>query len=147
MDYVEDVKICRRCGIEKPLLDFYERKDNRPGRRSECKTCWKVQTDAYRAKNQQRVAYLHKMKNIERKYAITRHEYEACIKMQDNRCPVCAVEFIGTRGVSSPAVDHCHTTSKVRGVICNGCNVAIGSAKDDPSILRALAAYLEVPSA
>ncbi len=40
-------------------------------------------------------------------------------------------------------IDHCHKTGSVRGALCHGCNVALGGAKDDPSLLRALADYLE----
>lgn len=39
--------------------------------------------------------------------------------------------------------DHCHTTGAFRGWLCVGCNTALGSALDDPAILRKLADYLE----
>lgn len=39
-------------------------------------------------------------------------------------------------------IDHCHTTGKVRGILCSGCNLAIGHAKDNPDRLRKLAEYL-----
>lgn len=41
------------------------------------------------------------------------------------------------------SIDHCHATLTIRGVLCNGCNSALGHAQDDPEILRALADYLE----
>lgn len=40
-------------------------------------------------------------------------------------------------------IDHCHTTNTYRGILCSWCNFAIGHAKDDPSVLRNLIAYLE----
>lgn len=40
-------------------------------------------------------------------------------------------------------VDHCHATERLRGTLCSHCNLALGHAFDDPSRLRALAAYLE----
>lgn len=40
-------------------------------------------------------------------------------------------------------VDHDHTTGKVRGLLCHGCNIALGMAKDNPRTLRNLASYLE----
>ncbi len=42
-------------------------------------------------------------------------------------------------------IDHDHKTGEIRGVLCGGCNVALGSARDDPELLRNLAAYLENP--
>lgn len=39
--------------------------------------------------------------------------------------------------------EHCHLTGKFRGWVCNTCNTLLGFAKDDPNLLRALAAYLE----
>ncbi len=40
-------------------------------------------------------------------------------------------------------IDHDHDSGKIRGVICNNCNVSLGHAGDDPKKLRALADYLE----
>lgn len=40
-------------------------------------------------------------------------------------------------------IDHCHATLKVRGWLCDNCNVSLGRAKDNPATLRALADYLE----
>ena len=40
------------------------------------------------------------------------------------------------------AVDHCHVTGKVRGLLCCNCNRALGLLKDDPKILANLIDYL-----
>lgn len=60
---------------------------------------------------------------------------------QDERCAVCLRhqdevprEF---------AVDHCHKTGKVRGLLCMTCNAGIGQLGDDPEVLRRATAYLE----
>lgn len=44
-------------------------------------------------------------------------------------------------------VDHDHKTGKVRGVLCRHCNFALGHVGDSPARLRALASYLERPTA
>jgi hypothetical protein len=41
------------------------------------------------------------------------------------------------------AVDHCHTTGKVRGLLCSTCNTALGSFQDNPAYLKAAIHYLE----
>lgn len=41
------------------------------------------------------------------------------------------------------AIDHCHQTGRVRGILCFGCNTALGLAHEDACRLRGLAAYIE----
>lgn len=40
-------------------------------------------------------------------------------------------------------VDHCHSTGTVRGLICSGCNLAIGHLSDDPKKALLLCRYLK----
>jgi hypothetical protein len=56
-------------------------------------------------------------------------------------CMICGVteEEIGKR----LDVDHCHSTGKVRGVLCNPCNTTLGHAKDNIAILEAAIEYLK----
>jgi hypothetical protein len=56
-------------------------------------------------------------------------------------CPICLREF-------GPdlrrCVDHCHTSGRFRGVLCHGCNSALGLINnEDPESLRRAAVYLE----
>jgi hypothetical protein len=39
-------------------------------------------------------------------------------------------------------IDHCHTTNRVRGILCEGCNTALGMLRDDVKVILALAEYL-----
>lgn len=55
--------------------------------------------------------------------------------VKPDKCDVCG--FGGTI-----CIDHNHTTKKVRGFLCRGCNLAIGNAKDSPTILLGLSQYL-----
>jgi hypothetical protein len=71
------------------------------------------------------------------KYGITLTERDQMISDQGGRCAACNGEMV------RPVVDHDHTTGRVRGVLCNECNLAGGWANDDPKRLRALADYYE----
>lgn len=76
---------------------------------------------------------------LKKKYGITIEDFEAMFKAQDEKCAICGA----TSGYNFPAVDHCHSTKKVRGLLCQRCNHGIGLFKDDPIRLRAAADYLE----
>jgi hypothetical protein len=81
-------------------------------------------------------------------YGITLHEYERMLKEQDCKCAICRREE--TRVVRNGsdeakrmlAVDHCHKTGKVRGLLCSDCNPSLGGFQDSIEILANAIAYL-----
>jgi hypothetical protein len=81
-------------------------------------------------KSVQRVGHLR------RKYGLTLQEFADMSASQDHACFLC-------QEVKRLAVDHSHTTGKVRGLLCWNCNTAMGKFKHDPSLLRAAADYIE----
>lgn len=58
---------------------------------------------------------------------------------RERGCEVCGVILAGRE----LAVDHCHESGKVRGLLCHSCNMGIGQFKDSPELLRKAAVYLE----
>lgn len=71
-----------------------------------------------------------------RLYGITTEAYEALLEQQGGHCATCP-------STVKLSVDHDHVTGAVRGILCHGCNAALGFARDDADRLRALAAYIE----
>jgi hypothetical protein len=74
------------------------------------------------------------------KYGITLAQKTEMFQRQSGKCATCPFVF---ESVSSAHVDHCHTTGKVRGLLCSSCNLVAGKAKDSPATLRSIADYLE----
>lgn len=72
------------------------------------------------------------------KYGLTRWQYWAILDKQNARCAIC-----GDKPTRALHVDHCHQSHKVRGLICHGCNIAIGMIKEDSLTARAIADYLD----
>jgi len=75
------------------------------------------------------------------KYGLTVDEFEAMWAAQHGLCAVCNTELQRT-GMQSYNIDHCHTSGRVRGVLCRSCNWGIGILGDDPARLEAAARYL-----
>ena len=84
---------------------------------------------------------------LKRKYGITPEQYKEMEEAQGGACAICKRPensvHAATGEVKLLAVDHCHETGRVRGLLCWRCNVVIGKAEDRPDLLRSMAAYLE----
>ncbi len=76
-----------------------------------------------------------------KKYNITSAEWTHLFDSQGNRCAICRRDSPVGRG--HWYTDHCHTTGRVRGILCARCNLSLGHMGDDPAIIRAAADYLE----
>jgi hypothetical protein len=74
---------------------------------------------------------------------LTVRRYEAMLEEQDHRCAIETCRKHESEQDRSLAVDHDHKTGRVRGLLCNDCNRAIGLLGDSPDALRSAAEYLE----
>jgi hypothetical protein len=167
---MEIVKVvCIKCQKEKPETEFNKgtgRHGN--GRRSTCKACCKTQMKAYYAKhgdkmrqqatehyrnnrerhletqrewvskNGRRVKDLH----LQRKYGIDIEQYEKLLEQQNGKCAICGRDEQSTR-YKKLAVDHCHDTGEIRGLLCSHCNRGIGLLGDNPDTLESAITYLK----
>lgn len=86
-------------------------------------------------------------RGIKRKYGITPEEYAAMLAAQGGVCAICRedekVIDPKTHAPKLLAVDHCHESLKVRGLLCWRCNTSIGKFNHDPMLLRTAALYCE----
>ena len=73
-------------------------------------------------------------------YGLSEADYKALLLAQNNSCAICE---LACKTGKRLAVDHNHSTGKVRGLLCDSCNRGIGFLQDNPSLLREAALYIE----
>lgn len=74
-------------------------------------------------------------------YGISEEEWKILFESQGGRCASC--RDLPVEGKRRFHVDHDHVTGRIRGIVCHGCNVALGYLKDDPERIQNLKNYLE----
>ncbi len=119
-------KQCSKCGRSLPVNAFNRDAGNKDGLAPYCRECF--------LERQRKHTYA-------KKYGLTVAEYDELLERQKGQCAVCgrtredAGRFL--------AVDHCHNTGNVRGLLCQECNLALGYMRESPELLRRAADYLE----
>jgi len=79
--------------------------------------------------------------HLMRSYGLTLEQYEALVASQGGLCYICRGPPNGR--VKKLSVDHNNTTGKLRKLLCDACNRALGFMKESPERLRAAAKYIE----
>jgi len=76
-------------------------------------------------------------------FGITPEIYIEMYESQEGLCKICKnkIEFIHR----NTHVDHCHSTGKVRGLLCHHCNLGLGHFKDSIKALSSAINYLGEP--
>lgn len=101
----------------------------------------KLRNEAYHAeaaKNPVAFALARRNSMLKKMYGITHKDYLNMLKVQGGGCAVCGRKAAKGKYLH---VDHCHTTGKVRGVLCHQCNWYLGTIDADPSILERIHDY------
>ena len=145
-------KVCSKCAQAKPFAEFYKRSGRKDGkgRMSACIAC-ETQRHANREVQYKRRWYQARKEqmrraDMERKYGITYEEYQQMHTAQRGLCAICQEPEtrLNQNGETYPlAIDHDHTSGKVRGLLCAMCNHGLGNFKDSPDLLRKAGDYLK----
>jgi hypothetical protein len=138
------VKSCKRCGIEKPLSDFYKRGSSKDGRENTCIACRREKMSE--ADRKRYNSFARRESHLIRTYAITQAVYQHLLLMQDGCCAICGSTSNGRSVDEFFVVDHCHKTDEVRGLLCHPCNAALGLLKDNVTSLQNAITYLSKPT-
>jgi hypothetical protein len=80
---------------------------------------------------------------LKTQYNLTLDQYNKMLSDQNNSCKVCDIKFNINIKPLTPHVDHCHATSKVRGLLCMNCNASLGQLKEDTKIMQKLIEYVK----
>ena len=131
------IKKCLECNELKPIEDFWKHSGRKDGRVERCKPCSrKLDKGRWHKRKDHQKNYV-----LEKTYGITLNEYQNLRTFQENKCAICGCEVMDVTG-RELAVDHCHKSGKVRGLLCSNCNLGLGSFKDDPELLTKAIEYL-----
>lgn len=103
----------------------------------QCKALWAAHAREYRTRPGRKEARSRYYEEVEhpRSFGVTREFLDQLREQQGGRCAIC-------RETTKLVVDHCHASAKVRGLLCNPCNIALGGFRDDPELLSRASEYL-----
>ena len=161
-----DIKWCTECGSV--LTDNNWQPSRKLRNHNRCSSCCNKRTQEWKNKNREKViAYKREWsKNNRDKYKlyrkevspeasrkyiikvtynITWDEYVSLYNEFGGKCGICGEELslLKTKDTMTAHIDHCHTTNKVRGILCRSCNRGIGYLRDDPELLTKASDYLK----
>lgn len=136
------LKVCARCHFELPIDSFgtHLRPNRIAGKRytnSYCREC---------SKNMETPRAIRNRRLLQR-YGISADQFDAILASQGG-CAVCGrTESNGKYWHTDHDHSCCPTDARscgkcIRGILCHGCNTALGNANDDPEILLKMVDYL-----
>lgn len=143
---------CKKCGSD----DFTTNGMVKGKPRYRCRPCHNARSRMYDSidpskSKERRAKYAASGKkriySVTKLYGITSEEYLELYEKQKNICAICLKqETVTDKRNNMPrnlAVDHCHMTGKIRGLLCARCNKAIGLFKEDLEVIKNSIKYLE----
>lgn len=96
-------------------------------------------SEEYRNEQNRKLKIAVRKCHYKKQYGITVEHYDEMFKKQNGCCAICKEPKLLDRNL---AVDHCHNSKKVRGLLCQGCNMGLGFFKDDINLLSKAILYL-----
>lgn len=140
---------CGNCHEVKPFADFTQRGTVKgaPVYKSACKVCAAARMRKWAKDNAAQHATTRHAWDLRNIYGITPEIHAAMLAEQGGKCAICGEDEKSQHWRNGTpfrlSVDHCHATGKVRGLLCQRCNRAIGLFGDSSDLLRKAIGYLE----
>lgn len=140
-------KTCNKCDNTFNLSFFYPKTSARgqlyansaAGYSSQCKKCDRIARKLYVSLNPDKTKASDRGYHLSR-YGLTISDYNALFAAQQGCCRGCTKHQSEFK--TRLCVDHCHLTGKVRGLLCAPCNLILGYANDNLTVLTNLHNYL-----
>ncbi len=131
-------KRCPICGELKERSKFYKWASRQDGLTAYCKICMDQKTTKWGKDNHDYTKKLSRKIVRKLKFNISEEQYMNILVNQDYVCAICKNK-IGEEA----AVDHCHNTDKIRGLLCRNCNLGLGGFKDNIETIKKAIFYVE----
>ncbi|WP_329390136.1 endonuclease VII domain-containing protein [Streptomyces sp. NBC_01716] len=112
-------RVCKRCRTAKPVAAFHSM--GRGRRRPLCAPC---RSETRPPEFRQGTPEEKYQGLLRREYGITLKQYRQMLATQGGGCAICGSPPSDKRRL---AVDHCHSSGRVRALLCVPCNTQLGS--------------------
>ena len=155
------MKQCLVCSIPKPVSEFHMKRGKPQARCKECRSKYmaKRYQDNIELERRKRKGYYESNRvqilayrkafyamnageiNLQRrlkKYGLSREQFFTMLENQDYKC----ANKHCRSGNKDLAIDHCHNSLEVRGILCDNCNTALGLLKESSDSIDELKEYL-----
>ena len=123
----------RECSVCKEIKSLQLFMPQEHKRRYMCRACFNLKKN-----NRPGLKNRNFKQRLKKNYGISKEEYFSILEKQENRCAICDKDISEKRHL-----DHCHTTGKVRGLLCPSCNWGLGKFKDSTELIEKAINYLE----
>lgn len=138
-----NTKTCTVCKEVKSVSEFTIDRKSRDGLRGSCRTCNMARCVEYR----QNTKYHDTPRERERGWCrrginLRFDDFVNMLERQGYQCAICKTPVYLQRGQHTH-VDHDHITGIVRAVLCNHCNIGLGSFKDNTNLMITAAQYIK----
>jgi len=133
-------KYCPQCQEIKSTVLFYRNSSNKQNCSAYCKVCQNKRTTLYVNANKEKMSPHLRRYSLKKRYGLSIEDYNTMLEKQNGVCAICKKPNSTNKHF---AVDHCHSTKKIRGILCDNCNKGLGVYHDDTSILQNAILYLE----
>lgn len=133
--------------MDKDKSEFRKRTSLKRGYQSWCKDCERLANNSRYIPKPKKESIKKDTKLSEKKrqlkirYNLSYEDYLLMYERQEGKCLICEKhKVLGT--MKGLYVDHCHTTGRVRGLLCSRCNTLLGYIENSDNILDNIKKYL-----